>query len=159
MTFADLDEVCRLENESFPVPWTRNLFEQELQQPEKTIYLVACSNERVIGYVGLSQALNEGHITTLAVDKDFHRRGIASTLILHVAAEALKRKMDVLTLEVRASNLTAQDLYRKFGFKIAGIRKSYYPESGEDAFIMTLKDITTLFEKRPYGKKPFDLRH
>lgn len=141
MRFDDLDEVCAIEVDSFIVPWTRQMFESELCSPEKSIYLVACEGKQLIGYIGLNQIQNEGHITTLAVHRTYRRRGIASELIKQVARAALQKKIDLLTLEVRTSNIAAQNLYRKLGFKVAGLRKHYYNETGEDALIMTATDI------------------
>lgn len=148
MDFCDLDEVCEMERECFPVPWTRSMFENELCMPDRTIYLVARENTRLIGYIGVSQIQNEGHITTIAVDDQYRRQGVASGLLLRTVAEAVRRQIDIMTLEVRVSNWPAQNLYLKFGFKVVGLRKNYYPETGEDALIMTATNIEDILAER-----------
>jgi ribosomal-protein-alanine N-acetyltransferase len=77
------------------------------------------------------------------VDPAWHRRGIATRLLLAAARGAKARGCMNLTLEVRVSNSGAQDLYRRFGFAPAGIRKAYYPDNAEDALIMWANDIGT----------------
>ena len=95
----------------------------------------------VTGYVGLMVSADEGHITTLAVDPDWHRRKIGTRLLLTAAREAVRRGAQALTLEVRMSNRPAQELYRAFGFRPAGVRKNYYVETNEDALIMWAEDV------------------
>jgi ribosomal-protein-alanine N-acetyltransferase len=85
--------------------------------------------------------VGEGHVSTLAVDPRWHRYGIGSRLLLALARESIARGMTALTLEVRLSNQPAQNLYRKFGFAPAGLRKNYYTETGEDALIMWAHDV------------------
>jgi ribosomal-protein-alanine N-acetyltransferase len=80
-------------------------------------------------------------VTTLAVDPAMHRRGIGTRLLLALAGEAIRRGVTGLTLEVRMSNKPAQELYRKFGFRPAGVRRNYYVETNEDALVMWADDV------------------
>jgi ribosomal-protein-alanine N-acetyltransferase len=96
----------------------------------------------VVGYAGLQVILDEGHIMNLAVHPDYRGRGIAELLLLHQFAESLRRGALKLTLEVRPSNLPAQQLYLKYGFSEAGRRRRYYSD-GEDAIIMWTDRIDT----------------
>jgi ribosomal-protein-alanine N-acetyltransferase len=95
----------------------------------------------VVGYIGMLRSLEDGHVTTIAVDPAWHRRGIGTRLLAAAARAAMARDCQNLTLEVRVSNAGAQELYRRFGFAPAGIRKAYYPDNGEDALIMWANDI------------------
>jgi ribosomal-protein-alanine N-acetyltransferase len=82
-------------------------------------------------------------VTTLAVDPQFHRAQVGSRLMLALARTARAWGCTSLTLEVRMGNAPAQELYRRFGFAPAGVRKGYYAETGEDALIMWAHDIDT----------------
>jgi ribosomal-protein-alanine N-acetyltransferase len=80
--------------------------------------------------------VDDGHVTTIAVDPRWHRNKIGSRLLLAVAREAIARGAASLTLEVRIANVGAQELYRRFGFRPVGVRKNYYAETNEDALVM-----------------------
>lgn len=101
-------------------------------------------NEYICGYVGFWVMADEAHITTIAVRDELQRRGIGELLIIAVFDRAKELFANVVTLEVRVSNSGAQNLYYKYGFKQAGVRKAYYTDNREDAYIMTTGDITTL---------------
>ena len=85
--------------------------------------------------------LDEGHVTTIAVDPRRHRSKIGTRLLLVLAREAIARGATALTLEVRMSNTAAQDLYRRFGFGPVGVRKNYYQEVNEDALVMWAHEV------------------
>jgi ribosomal-protein-alanine N-acetyltransferase len=95
----------------------------------------------VVGYGGLMLVQEDGHVTTLAVDPAWHRHRLWTRLLLALAVTAVDRGAEHLTLEVRAGNRAAQELYRAFGFAPAGIRKGYYSETNEDAIIMWANDV------------------
>jgi ribosomal-protein-alanine N-acetyltransferase len=86
---------------------------------------------------------DDGHITTLAVDPAWHRNKIGTRLLLTLARTAIRRGASNLTLEVRVTNTAAQEMYRRFGFRPAGIRKNYYVETNEDALVMWAHDVDT----------------
>jgi ribosomal-protein-alanine N-acetyltransferase len=85
--------------------------------------------------------LDDGHVTTIAVDPKWHRHKIGTRLLVVLAREAIERKAVSLTLEVRMSNLGAQELYRRFGFNPVGVRKNYYQEVNEDALVMWAHEV------------------
>ncbi|MFO7167097.1 MAG: ribosomal protein S18-alanine N-acetyltransferase [Chloroflexota bacterium] len=90
----------------------------------------------IVGYGGVWLSVDEGHITTIAVAPEFRGRGIGELLLNGLIDQAISLNADVLTLEVRVSNLVAQQLYVKYGFRPAGTRPRYYTDNGEDALIM-----------------------
>jgi len=136
MTLADVDGVQEVERASFPVPWPANAFRHELTQNKNARYLVAREGDRVIGYAGLWLSLDEAHITTFAVHPDRRRRKVGERMLVRIFDLASDLGAEWLTLEVRASNMGAQRLYEKYGFRPAGIRRRYYSDNNEDAIIM-----------------------
>ncbi|MFN8035056.1 MAG: ribosomal protein S18-alanine N-acetyltransferase [Acidimicrobiia bacterium] len=131
-----LRAVLRIENEVYPRPWTSALFLSELAMRSTRAYFVAKVGRDVVGYAGLMMSVDDGHVTTIAVDPGFHRRHVAMRLLSALAREAISRDAVNLTLEVRLSNKGAQEMYRRFGFVPVGVRKNYYAETNEDALIM-----------------------
>jgi len=145
MTLDDIDAVQEVERSSFPVPWPANAFRHELTQNRNARYVVARSNDVIVGYAGLWLMVDEAHITTFAVHPDSRRQRIGERLLQRLFEVAAVMSAEWLTLEVRASNLAAQKLYEKYGFRRAGVRRRYYSDNNEDALIMwteRLKDRT-----------------
>ena len=96
----------------------------------------------MVGHAGLLYIADEGHVTTIAVDPEWQRRQDRARACC--CAQSRTRRPaapHALTLEVRMSNTGAQELYRRFGFAPAGVRKDYYPETSEDALVMWAHDI------------------
>ena len=89
-----------------------------------------------MGYVGIWFVMDEGHITNVAVHSDYRGRKIGDKLVQALVNLCRENKIVSMTLEVRVSNIVAQNLYKKYGFKLAGIRKEYYSDNKEDAMIM-----------------------
>jgi ribosomal-protein-alanine N-acetyltransferase len=145
--------VLRIEQLSYPRPWTSGMFQSELQLGEARTYLVALDDRRVVGYGGVLYVLPDAHVTTIAVDPDHRRQRIAKLLLLRLVQAAVERGATALTLEVRVSNEAAQHLYRRFGFAPAGARKGYYPAEpdapAEDALVMWAHDI----DRPPYAAR------
>lgn len=138
-----LRSVLRIEQQVYPRPWSLSLFLGELSLRSTRSYVVARVGGEVVGYGGLMITLDEAHVTTLAVDPAWHRRGLGTRLLAHLARVAVERGACHLTLEVRVSNTAAQALYRRFGFCPEGVRRNYYVETNEDALIMWAHDIDT----------------
>jgi ribosomal-protein-alanine N-acetyltransferase len=135
--------VLRIEHQVYPRPWSIGLFMSELGFGSSRVYLAARIGPTVVGYGGLMLVAEDGHITTLAVEPDWHRHRVGTRLLHTLAQTAIERGAKNLTLEVRVSNEAAQHLYRSFGFAPAGIRKGYYVETNEDALIMWAHDVDT----------------
>ena len=123
---------------SRPSLWTR-LLTRDRRPP------VSPPPERapVIGYGGLWLMVDEAHISTIASHPDWRRRGIGELLLLAMIDSAAEIGANIVTLEVRVTNVPAQALYAKYGFEVVGRRKGYYSDNGEDAYIMTTPSITT----------------
>ena len=138
-----LRSVLRIEAQVYPRPWSLPLFMSELNLRTSRVYYVARVEGVAVGYAGLMLAAGEAHVTTIAVDPAWHRNKIGSRLLLNLVREAGARGAKHLTLEVRVSNTGAQAMYRRFGFRPAGIRKNYYVETNEDALVMSVDDISS----------------
>src|SRR5258708_10143026 len=99
-----LRAVLRIEAQVYPRPWSLSLFMSELALRSTRAYYVARVDGLVVGYAGLMLTVDDGHVTTIAVDPAFHRHKIATRLMLVLAREARRRGATALTLEVRVSN-------------------------------------------------------
>lgn len=95
----------------------------------------------IVGFAGLWLMVDEAHITTIATHPDFRHRGLGELLLTSLFDIAYDIGARQVTLEVRVSNTVAQNLYRKYGFREAGIRRRYYSDNQEDALIMWTDDI------------------
>ncbi len=145
MAWGDLQEVLAIEEEVFPTPWHRSVFLHEMRYNRQATIVVAHLVDRrrypgVVGYAGFWDVAGEMHVTTMAVDPSFQRRGIAHELMDHCMDVARALGCTTASLEVRLSNEAAQQLYASYGFVVAGRKARYYPD-GEDALIMTLERL------------------
>ncbi|MDX1436474.1 MAG: ribosomal protein S18-alanine N-acetyltransferase [Anaerolineales bacterium] len=149
MKLADIDEVKQIDDLSFTLSWPRKAFMYELEKnPTSRFYVAEVPEhdgaERVVGMLGLWLIIDEIHISTLAVHPDYRRQGAAYALIARALLEGLAKGATSASLEVRESNLAAQELYKKFGFKITGRRPRYYKDNNEDAVLMTILNLDTI---------------
>ncbi len=142
---ADLDRVAQIEVRSFTAPWTPEMFLAERERADRGEVFVARAADEgtpdVVGYVCLWLLGEEVHITNIAVDAARRRRGVGSRLVAFALEWARHHRARRVTLEVRASNQSAQALYRLFGFRPVGTRFNYYDRPREDGVIMTLEPI------------------
>lgn len=136
MCLDDLEGVLEIETLSFSTPWSRQSFLHEILENERAVYLVYKEFGKVLGYVGMWVVLDEGHITNLAVHPSYRQRGVGRGLIQRLEEVGRERGVRHLTLEVRKSNMPAQNLYREVGFTSVGVRRQYYLDNMEDAIIM-----------------------
>lgn len=134
-------QVSAIESRVEHPPWSMSLFLSELALKQQRYYVVARVDGRVAGYAGLMLSLDEAHVTKIAVAPPWQRHQIASRLMVNLTRAALARQARHMTLEVRVGNHPAQALYRRFGFSVEGVRKGYYAESKEDAYVMWAHDI------------------
>ncbi len=122
--------------------WSRQSFENELANPGG-FYFVAIDEvtDKLLGYSGFWLIGEEAHITTLAVQSDLRRKYIGELMLINDIGEAQAVGAGWLTLEVRASNYAAQNLYFKYGFKSLGTRRKYYQDNDEDALVLWAENI------------------
>lgn len=100
-------------------------------------------SEYIVGFAGFWLMLKEAHITAIGVRNDYRQLGIGERLLISIIDLATQLNANMVTLEVRASNESAQSLYRKYGFQVVGRRLRYYSDNGEDAVIMDTDTITS----------------
>jgi [ribosomal protein S18]-alanine N-acetyltransferase len=132
----DLDQQC------LGGLWTLDGYQREIDSPNSDL-LVLLSKESLLsaqpfvaGFACLWAIVDEAHITIVAVHPNYQRQSLGQTLLLALLHSAHQRGLERATLEVRISNQSALNLYQKFGFKVAGSRKAYYEDTGEDALIL-----------------------
>lgn len=109
----------------------------------------------VIGFAGMWMYVDEAHVATIATHPGVRGRGIGKRILLNLLREAQRRHAVTVTLEVRVSNIVAQNMYRKYGFEEVGRRKAYYHDNREDALLMTI----TNFESPAYRGRLDSLEH
>lgn len=175
MQLADVPVVAQIEQIVFTLPWSATAFGHELRHNRASEYLVLRYQPRIkpglgqalarrvghllrrssrdrfiLGYGGFWITSQEAHICTLAVRPEWRGRGLGELLLVSLVERALERQARVVTLEVRASNGTAQKLYEKHGFQQVGRRKRYYSDNGEDALVMTTPPMLSAEYRRRF---------
>lgn len=142
MKVEDVPSVVRIDQASFSLPWPESSFRYEVADNASARCLVAeATDGRVAAMIVSWMIVDELHIATFATDPDFRRQGIGSLLLTEALADGRRIGARRAFLEVRASNMAAQDMYLKFGFAVTGLRPRYYRDNGEDAILMTLERL------------------
>lgn len=136
MTPDDVETVYAIELATFPTPWTLDSFHYEMRENQYAHYLVAEDETGIIGFCGMWLVIDAAQITNVAVVERMRGQKIGEALMKEAIRVACEANMDVMSLEVRVTNVVAQNLYRKLGFRDGGIRKGYYTDNGEDALVM-----------------------
>lgn len=174
MRIQHLDAVMEIETAAFSAPWSAHAYEYELHHNAMAHYFIVAPcpptlsrpawqtflarwqkrvplvDAPVVGYGGFWLMTDEAHISTIAAHPDWRQRGIGELLLIAMIEAAVELGARVVTLEVRVSNKIAQALYTKYGFTIAGERRNYYSDNGEDAWIMTTAPITAADYQRRF---------
>jgi ribosomal-protein-alanine N-acetyltransferase len=142
MTVEDIPAVAQLDHMSFSLPWPEYAFYYEIKDNSAARCFVAeTEDKQVVAMVISWVILDELHIATLAVHPDYRRQGIGERILTEALRDGRQTGTRYALLEVRLGNEAAQNLYRKFGFKVAGRRPKYYKDNGEDAILMNLDDL------------------
>lgn len=136
MTLEDLDDIMEVEHQSFTLPWKRDAFIRELTSNPYAHYWVVEIDGKVVGYSGVWIVMDEAHITNIAVLPQYRGWGLGKQLLNRTMQLAKTYNATAVTLEVRVSNVVAQNLYKDLGFQPGGIRKGYYTDNQEDALVM-----------------------
>lgn len=179
MQVCDIQEAMAIERLSFPTPWPMGAYRHEIRYNPRAHYFVVrpqeegaaqCEEPRrgllarfrstdqrppIVGYGGFWCSAREAHISTVAVHPRLRRKGIGQLILIAMIEKANSIGADHITLEVRASNLVAQSLYRKYGFRVVGRRRRYYSDINEDAVVMAAQDI----DRPPYSTHLQELRN
>lgn len=165
MRLRDIKEVMKIEYASFPSPWSARAYRYELLENDLSHYFVVRQRQMegiysgllakvrhslgaggqgpVLGYGGFWMMAGEAHISTIAVQPSWRRRGIGELLLVAMLDRAIELGAEIATLEVRVSNIAAQNLYHKYGFEQVGLRRRYYRDNDEDALIMSTERLTS----------------
>jgi ribosomal-protein-alanine N-acetyltransferase len=136
MTSSDLTWVAKVERESFADPWSRALFESELEEREQNYPRIALHRGERAGYMISWFVADEVHLGNIAVAPEWRGHGIADALLDDLIREGKLRDSSYIVLEVRESNEAAIRLYQRYGFDVMAVRRGYYQNNGEDALIM-----------------------
>lgn len=134
---TDLDAIMAIDRESFTNPWSREMFEWEIANSDVArVFVGELSTGAVVAYCATWLIFDELHINTLAVDPAWRRQGLARRLLEGVFARTAQEGARRATLEVRAENVAALELYRGLGFQVHGVRRGYYQQPPDDALIL-----------------------
>jgi [ribosomal protein S18]-alanine N-acetyltransferase len=117
--------------------YIKNLFEHDRFFGTGTSY----DKEKLAGMAGIWMMVDEAHVVTIGVKRAHQKKGLGEWLLISIIDMATRLGAKVVTLEVRVSNVSAQKLYEKYSFSIAGTRKKYYSDNGEDGYIMTTDEL------------------
>ncbi len=183
MRLSDVSQVAEIERKAFSTFWTGTNYKRSLRSlheeylvcvhrgqaapllplPRRSLLDVLRRRqplletteppELVVGFVGVWFTGGEGHIISIAVHEAYRRQGLGELLLMGAVEMTERRQQQVITLEVRVSNIAAQSLYQKYGFSEVGVRRHYYSDNREDALIMSTDTVTSseyrqLFEAR-----------
>jgi ribosomal-protein-alanine N-acetyltransferase len=137
----DLRKLLPIESVVFPEPWSPEVFNSELALRKGRLYRAAWDGDEMAGYIGFLIVDDEAHMTTIATAPAYQRHGVAIMMIVDGMRTLRADGVKHISLEVAANNEAAQSLYRRFGFVPVGVRKNYYPVTGQDALVMWVYDI------------------
>ena len=141
MTLLDVPAVHRLEEAIFSIPWSEKDFVYEMTENKVARYLVIEEAGEIIAFAGAHIILDQAHVTNIAVRQDCRGRGLGRMITRALMQYASNLGAEYLTLEVRQSNATAQNLYKSLGFVKVNVRKRYYEDTGEDAWLMVCDQL------------------
>ncbi|MDD5687775.1 MAG: ribosomal protein S18-alanine N-acetyltransferase [Elusimicrobia bacterium] len=134
LCFEDINGILKIEQESYPDPWSRKMFERELNL-DFSHFFVATILSEIVAYVCFWHVADEAHVTNIAVSEKYRKKGVGSKMLKYIIDLAKSLQIKKMFLEVRANNIGAKVLYENYGFKNIGIRKKYYSNK-DDAVIM-----------------------
>ncbi|WP_407406780.1 ribosomal protein S18-alanine N-acetyltransferase [Peribacillus sp.] len=136
MKTEDIEQVLNVEKQSFTLPWSREAFFNELNHNEYAVYMVIEDEGKIAGYCGAWIVIDESHITNIAILPEYRGQKLGEALLRKMIEISISMGVIRMTLEVRVSNAVAISLYEKLGFQKGGIRKRYYTDNQEDAYVM-----------------------
>jgi ribosomal-protein-alanine N-acetyltransferase len=138
MEAGDLDGVMAIEEVSFPTPWSRKLFEEEIvREFSDALVAVPADGEEILGYAVCWTVAEESHLLNIAVRPDARGRKVGTALLKECIRRGARAGAERIHLEVRAGNGPALRLYGREGFSFRGVRRGYYTDTGEDAVLLS----------------------
>jgi ribosomal-protein-alanine N-acetyltransferase len=137
---SDVEQVAALERESFTDAWSEKSILETMQQSQAFV-LVAEEDNVVVGYCIVYYALDEAEIARIAVETSRRKQGVGQELLRATCRTGIQQGVERLLLDVRESNVTAQNFYRAFGFVEDGIRKNFYQNPKEHAVLMSMSIV------------------
>lgn len=137
MRLFDIPSVAELDKNSLFESWSEKIYEESLKNKNYNI-LVAKLGSKIVGFISMYCAVDEGYICNIAVEKSHRKQGIGTSLISEIITYSQNKNLKFLTLEVRESNTETVKFYEKLGFDKLGVRKNFYLNPTENAVIMTL---------------------
>jgi ribosomal-protein-alanine N-acetyltransferase len=167
----DIPQVLQIDRASFSMPWSARTYHFEINN-RATSHLVVLEalldngasinglrgfvrrlrgtreSACIVGYGGCWMIAGEAHISTIAVHPDFRGQGLGELLLVGMLQRAIHLNSEYSVLEVRASNATAQSLYRKYEYEVVGRRRGYYRDDGEDALLMEVRPLDAAYARR-----------
>lgn len=147
----ELDQIC------FGGLWTIEGYQREIDSPNSELIAIVL-DQTLIGYGCFWAIVDEAHITIIGVHPDYQHQGLGKLILLALLDRACQRQMKHATLEVRISNQSAIFLYEKFQFKVAGQRKNYYADTGENALILWRGGLQTAEFQNTLKEKWIEIR-
>ena len=135
----EIPEILALDHLCFNGIWSEDGYRREIDSDRSILLTLSIEDNTAVKIIGIGcswSILEEAHITLLGIHPNYHRQSLGSLLLHTLLKDAVNRQLERATLEVVTSNQVAINLYEKFGFKVAGTRKNYYPKTGEDALIL-----------------------
>ncbi|MBL7684652.1 MAG: ribosomal protein S18-alanine N-acetyltransferase [Deltaproteobacteria bacterium] len=138
MRWEDLDVVLSIAQQSFPQPYSREMFLEEMSL-DIAHPMVLKIRQKIIGLLDYWIVQDEIHLITIAIDPQYRQKGFGSLLMGHLETVAIEKQIRKIFLDVRKSNESAIQLYEKFGYLRVGSRKKYYTDNDEDALVMEKK--------------------
>jgi [ribosomal protein S18]-alanine N-acetyltransferase len=152
MTVDDVPAVIDLDQKSFSLPWPERSFRFELTDNPASRCWVAERDGKVVAMIVVWLIVDEAHVATLATHPAYRRQGIGKRLLAHALRYIMQDGARSSFLEVRESNIAAQEMYRKFGYEAKGRRRRYYRDNDEDAILMSLESLNverlSLYDER-----------
>jgi ribosomal-protein-alanine N-acetyltransferase len=140
MEYADVQHVRAIEVVSFGSPWRTSSYSRAISDPRQHFYVAEAAGQ-MVGYAGFWVEGDSAHIAKVAVRADCQRRGIGAALLEFLLDEIRRLGLGQAHLEVRKSNVAAQRLYRRFGFRFERVQPQAYPDNREDALILVRDDL------------------
>lgn len=133
---SDLDDIYELDVKTFAMPWSKEALSYDILENDNAFVIVAEYEGEFAGYADIWTVLDEADLNSIAVSKDFRRKGIGDAIMFAMTEMLSANGVESINLEVRVSNMPAIKLYKKYGFNECGVRPGYYLDNGEDALIM-----------------------